>query len=358
MKPAHFIESDPLAADENERWSLSWKPDGHCDHFTKEAILTHAPAASGVYGLYNFDCQIFIGESANIREVLLRLEGECDFNSQRLRPTGFSFELCPQASRKQKASALIARYRPALQTMTGADEIPVAPCEFAESRSAENDRRSETRADTQEFSIHAQAMRKPRPKWVRHTVLSAILVAAGVAAYFYFTPFDFAQIANRLRNKSSVSVSRAPGSRAKQTAKTSPRAEPAAKNNPAQAAKARGEVMPGETEDPVRLVNAAANDELDNQKSSFRETAGAANNRAEKRWSVQVSAVPERDVADRLAQQLIEKGYDGYIVQAEVKGQTYYRVRAGRFDAREEAESMRQSLAGEGSYRDAYVTSD
>ena len=38
------------------------------------------------------------------------------------------------------------------------------------------------------------------------------------------------------------------------------------------------------------------------------------------------------------------KGYDGYVVEANVKGQTYYRVRVGRLPNREEAESTRQSL--------------
>jgi len=59
-----------------------------------------------------------------------------------------------------------------------------------------------------------------------------------------------------------------------------------------------------------------------------------------------------------LIQQLKAKGYDGYTVQAEVKGQTYYRVRVGHFDTRETAESVRQSLAGQEGYRDAYLTGD
>jgi len=39
--------------------------------FDEQAILAFAPQDSGVYGLYSFDRQIFIGESANIRESLL-----------------------------------------------------------------------------------------------------------------------------------------------------------------------------------------------------------------------------------------------------------------------------------------------
>jgi len=77
-----------------------------------------------------------------------------------------------------------------------------------------------------------------------------------------------------------------------------------------------------------------------------------------KKWSVQISAVPGKAVADTLIERLKASGYDTYGVKAEVKGQTYYRVRVGHFDAREEAESVRQSLASQEGYRDAYLTSD
>jgi len=73
---------------------------------------------------------------------------------------------------------------------------------------------------------------------------------------------------------------------------------------------------------------------------------------------VQISATPAKEIADTLVQRLRAKGYDGYVVQAEVKGQTFYRVRVGRFDAREEAESVRRSLARQEGYRDAYLTGD
>ena len=84
----------------------------------------------------------------------------------------------------------------------------------------------------------------------------------------------------------------------------------------------------------------------------------AASANMSKKWSVQVSATPAKDIADTLVQRLKASGYDGYVVQAEVKGQTYYRLRVGRFEAREEAESVRQSLARQVGYRDAYLTGD
>jgi hypothetical protein len=79
---------------------------------------------------------------------------------------------------------------------------------------------------------------------------------------------------------------------------------------------------------------------------------------AARQWSVQVSAAPAKDIADSLAQQLKTNGYDGYVLQAEVKGQTYFRVRVGHFASQEEAESLRQLLAGEEDYRTAYLAFD
>ena len=77
-----------------------------------------------------------------------------------------------------------------------------------------------------------------------------------------------------------------------------------------------------------------------------------------KKWSVQVSAPPAKDIAETLLQRLKAKGYDGYVVQAEVKGQSYYRVRLGYFDSREKAESVRQSLTRQEGYPDAFLTGD
>src|SRR5512143_105717 len=101
---------------ETGAWTLSWQPDGCCSTFTREAILAHAPAASGVYGLFNFDCQIFIGETANIQHALLRHQSETAFQSRHLQPTGFTFETCAIELGKRKADELIERFRPVLQT--------------------------------------------------------------------------------------------------------------------------------------------------------------------------------------------------------------------------------------------------
>ena len=77
-----------------------------------------------------------------------------------------------------------------------------------------------------------------------------------------------------------------------------------------------------------------------------------------KEWSVQISAAPAKEIADRLVRQLKTKGYDGYSVQTKIKGHDYYRVRVGHFNTREQAESVRQSLARLEGFRDAYLPAD
>src|SRR6516162_5737296 len=108
---------------EKPSWSLSWHPEGRCDSFTREAILLFAPAVSGVYGLFNCDYQLFIGESPNMLEALLQHEAETNFQSLQLRPTGFTFEPCAAELRKSKVDELIARFHPVLQTEAVLTEI-------------------------------------------------------------------------------------------------------------------------------------------------------------------------------------------------------------------------------------------
>src|SRR5262245_26765019 len=86
-----------------ERWSLSWQPEGRCNSFTREAILAGAPPTPGVYGLFNFDCQVFIGAAPNMQEALLRHLKETDFQSSHLQPTGFTFEACSAELSKSRA---------------------------------------------------------------------------------------------------------------------------------------------------------------------------------------------------------------------------------------------------------------
>jgi cell division septation protein DedD len=74
-------------------------------------------------------------------------------------------------------------------------------------------------------------------------------------------------------------------------------------------------------------------------------------------WTVQVNATTNPHQATELAQNLRAKGYDAYTVQAPMRGQTWYRVRVGRFGnhERNKAKALEARLKNEG-LENAYVT--
>jgi len=77
---------------------------------------------------------------------------------------------------------------------------------------------------------------------------------------------------------------------------------------------------------------------------------------ADKGWTVQVNATTNPQQATDLARTLRSKGYDAYTVQAPMRGQTWYRVRVGRFPSRDKARELETKLkTGEG-MENAYVT--
>jgi cell division septation protein DedD len=345
-------------------WTLSWQPDGRCDSFTREAILANAPPTSGVYGLFNFDCQVFIGEATNIRESLLRHESETDFQSQHLRPTGFTFEPCAAELRKTKVDELIARFRPVLQTGAALTEIWSLSNGPMVSEVGAGSKELETYAAHQEFPVHE---REERPKFRRRfqlkrtqaVVLAAMFVMSAVVILYLGMPADYAihkranganptsdQTEIGLRRQSVSSIDTARGL-ANQSASTTP-------------AKPDVQASVSTPNDTARFAakSASATDRAGVQAKTSPVAHSAENTNLSKKWSVQISATPSKDIADTLVQRLKDKGYDGYVVQAEVKGQTYYRVRVGHFAAREEAESVRQSLARQEGYRDPYLTGD
>lgn len=87
---------------------MPWQS-GHYYLFSRLLILNAAPEQPGVFGLYDVQNRIFIGESVTVRSALLRLYD----NMQRFgfnRPTGFTFELCPPLARTARVKELLADY--------------------------------------------------------------------------------------------------------------------------------------------------------------------------------------------------------------------------------------------------------
>jgi len=73
-------------------------------------------------------------------------------------------------------------------------------------------------------------------------------------------------------------------------------------------------------------------------------------------WTVQVYATTDPKEATSFARRLLAKGYDAYTLQAPLRGQTWYRVRVGRFAKREKAEEMEKRLKRLEGLEAAYVT--
>jgi len=65
-------------------------------------------------------------------------------------------------------------------------------------------------------------------------------------------------------------------------------------------------------------------------------------------WVVQIGAFITKDSAEALARDARGKGYEAFVVKAEVGGKTYFRVRIGTGKQRSDAENLASDLAGKG----------
>jgi cell division septation protein DedD len=338
---------------------VSGYPEGRSDSFTREAILACVPPTSGVYGLFNCDCQIFIGESANIQEALLRHESETEFHSRHLQPTGFTFQSCAEELRKSKADELIAQYHPVLQTEALLTEIYLLTEDLVVNE-PELGGEDSVFAKYQQFFDHE---RNKRPK-VRRSLhaqrtltvsLIATLIASALATLYFGVPADYrirvhatganvtsARAESILRPPNAPSIN-APSNTANPTLRTTL----ATAHSPAVSTLSDDAAWDGAKS---TQANGAATQLSPNPIAHSIDSVESG-----KKWSVQISAAPAQDIAEALMDRLKIDGYDGYVVPAEVNGKTYFRVRIGPFNGRDEAESARQSLAQQANYRNAYL---
>jgi hypothetical protein len=80
---------------------------------TSDAVRTYAPIASGVFGISNAREWIYIGETEDIQQALLKLVQDPSTSVMKREPTGFVFEICDQAERVGRQDRLVSEYRPA-----------------------------------------------------------------------------------------------------------------------------------------------------------------------------------------------------------------------------------------------------
>jgi cell division septation protein DedD len=125
----------------------------------------------------------------------------------------------------------------------------------------------------------------------------------------------------------------------------------AAESTPTPRAVAGRAVPPerGTSPEPVRPAAAAVPAPRGAPASPQREWADAG-------WTVQVNATTNPQQASDLARTLRTKGYDAYTVQAPMRGQTWYRVRVGRFPSRDKAKELETRLKNLEGLENAYAT--
>ena len=80
--------------------------------FTSRAVGTHAPVASGVYGISNAREWIYIGETDNIQGALFHHLQDHYASLMKRKPTGFVFEVCDGARRPARQDRLVLEYEP------------------------------------------------------------------------------------------------------------------------------------------------------------------------------------------------------------------------------------------------------
>jgi cell division septation protein DedD len=79
---------------------------------------------------------------------------------------------------------------------------------------------------------------------------------------------------------------------------------------------------------------------------------------ADGRWAVQVNATKDESTARRLIFQLRQKGYSAYLVEVGLRGETWYRVRVGRFATMGEATSIVVQLKNRERYKRAFLVQE
>ena len=359
---------------------MPWQPDGRYYGFEKEAIHAFAPAVSGVYGLYNFDYQLFIGEADNIREALLRHLDRDHSRSPRFQPTGFMFKTCTAEVRERNAEALIQQYQPVRQNELALSDTLALPLDDRAIEAFFRAWADKNELNSQELnSLNEQIAPKVRRRFYFERSWGVAFAAAFVVSMgvnFYLGILTGMNIQKR-----AVAVIEKPLARIPLVAPLAkqPALDPAPPSNsaitPASEA-ANSKIAPmamklevpeaspalGPTSPPAQSGIGSANVAHGSVATTTSKNVDAApalhGADRDKPWSVQVAASVEKDVATMMAQRLSAKGNEVYVVATEVNGQTWYRVRVGRLTARAEAEQLRQVLGVNEGLHAAYLARD
>ena len=355
---------------------MSWQPNGRYYTFSPDVIRACVPPSSGVYGLFNFHHQLFIGESDNLQDALLRHRSDGDSQARRHRPTGFTFQLYSAEVRKRKAAELIERFRPVRQAEAALTEPVPTAADPAESAVPLGEL-DHTQIDLEEFSMHErESPPAAQPRYYFERAQGAALIA--LFAVCMAVSFYLGRLSGESRQRQAIRENERVLAWTPSLAEhldIDPAEHSGAANDvaenlsvhipgwmPTTTEPAVSTVTLGKTAPPAAPSGAAGRADVQQAGTTVVKNLpvipSAGNGDPSRKWSVQIAAAPARDVADALAERLISEGYDSYVMQAQVKGQTVYRVRVGPLDAQEQAESLRQSLARQKEYREAFLAND
>ncbi|MGH7927456.1 MAG: SPOR domain-containing protein [Candidatus Binatia bacterium] len=108
------------------------------------------------------------------------------------------------------------------------------------------------------------------------------------------------------------------------------------------------------TEEKAHPIAAKTAVDPKSEPKEARESSGAKTTATT--WSVQVNSFPDAKSANELIDRLKNKGYNAFVVEANIKGKLWYRVRVGRFTSREEAEKTEAALKNNENYPKAFAT--
>jgi len=73
-------------------------------------------------------------------------------------------------------------------------------------------------------------------------------------------------------------------------------------------------------------------------------------------WVIQVKSTTDKQAADSLQAALAREGFPAFVVSAEVRNQTWHRVRVGRYRERSDAEAVAGRLGGRTDVESTWVT--
>jgi len=363
-----------------------WQPQGNNHPFEGAIVETSVPAVSGVYGLHTPRQQLFVGAAADLRAaLLLHWNGLGNLFLGR-QPTHFSFEVCDADTRAQRAQQLIAEHRPTIQALQMLTQAAL-PGAIVKRQSVEHGSDGGTSAPIAQW-LHAAGTGEPsaesRAKYFSRSQLATLaalfMLTASTAGYLGVVTGQ--NIAARRIAAFAPDAARWPVLAHKTTEAAPPAAggdtvsAPSADTNSdvkridtTRSARTRTKPL------PIKVARAPSPDgdagtamakravartpaevpQPDPSEVKPPVTPKATRELPTHSWSVQIASTLEEKAALQLQEKLKTQGYDAFIVGASVNSAPWYRVRVGRFSAKQEAEATRQTLQSKSNIRSAFV---